>query len=98
MTTTLDLNERRVQDELIQLMRDEFGYRYMGRLDIDLQMFDALGRIPKSIVGKTVKMDNKNIDAPKFSKFLKHKGWSETQRSQAYHTLLDAAMCQHRFC
>lgn len=93
MITTLDLHERRVQDELIQLMRDELGYRYMGRLDVDLQVFDAMGRIQKSMVGKTVKMDNKNIDYPQLSEFLKRKGWSEAQRSQAYHTLHDAAMC-----
>ena len=73
MITTLDLHERRVQDELIQLMRDELGYRYMGKMDIDCQVFDTMGRIQKSMVGKTVKMDNKNIDAPRLSESQRKK-------------------------
>ena len=94
MAAILDLHERQVQNELIQLMRHELGYRYMGRLDIDSQQFDAMGRIQKNMVDKTVKKkDNTNIRYAELSEFLGKNGWSYAQSQQAIYTLMGVAQC-----
>ena len=47
MLENLNLLERRTQDEVIRLLRDELGYRFIGNLDIDVQKFDAEGKIQR---------------------------------------------------
>lgn len=94
MTTTLDLHERRVQDELIELMRQELGYRYMGRLDGDIHEPDHRDvMLQKETKLTTAKINNKNIKTAELSDFLKKKGWTDAQCQQAYYTLRNVAEC-----
>ena len=37
MLEHLNLLERRTQDEVIRLLKEELGYRFIGNLDIDVQ-------------------------------------------------------------
>jgi len=93
MPNTLDLHERPVQNDIIQLLRSELGYRYLGNLDIEVQRFDAAGKITSKLVDKTTKVDNSNLRSSDMLAFLKKHGWNESQSTQAYMTLKQAAEC-----
>jgi len=94
MATTLDLHERRVQEELIELMRQELGYRYMGRLDGDIHEPNHRDvTLKKETAVKAAKIINRNVRPAELSDFLRKQGWSIRQCDQAYYTLQNAAAC-----
>lgn len=94
MHSTLNLNERATQDEVIRLLRDELGYRFLGNLDMEVQRFTVDGREMK---GKTVKINNTNIRLNDFCTFQRSQGWTGDQAMQGYKKLFAASSQCHRF-
>ena len=94
MLEHLNLLERRTQDEVIRLLKEELGYRFIGNLDIDVQKFDAGGKIQR---GQQQKANNTNIRVNDFTRFQKSQGWTDRQAEQGYNNLRQLAAACHRF-
>ena len=94
MLEHLNLLERETQNDVIRLLQDELGYRFIGNLDEDMQQFDAMNRV---MPGKYRKMHNTNIRVNDLTAFLQRQGWTYAQAEQAYNTLRATASACHRY-
>jgi len=94
MLEHLILLERETQNDVIRLLQDELGYRFIGNLDEDMQQFDAMNRV---MPGKYRKMHNTNIRVNDLTAFLQRQGWTYAQAEQAYNELRSLASACHRY-
>ena len=94
MLEHLNLLERRTQDEVIRLLKEELGYRFIGNLDIDVQKFNIEGDV---MPGKQQKANNTNIRVNDFVRFQKEQGWTDRQAEQGYNNLRQLAGDCHRY-
>lgn len=104
MLENLNLLERQTQDDVIRLLQEELGYRFLGNLDIETQQFDAAGRpvmdtskLARAKVGKQQKIRNTNLRITDFINFQQKQGWTYTQAEQAYNALRQLTSACHRF-
>lgn len=100
MLEHLNLLERNTQDEVIRLLQDELGYRFIGNLDVEVQSFDAAGKAKYDKAKDrhiTTKIHNTNLRITDFIKFQQAQGWTYAQAEQAYNQLHAVAASCHRF-